>query len=61
MPCATHLEGLLGTILFAQVHQTRHFVFGQDDVLAPKLSELDVGDFVGWFFGGHDEGWFWNR
>ena len=37
------LKRLARAILLAQVHETRHFVFGKHDVLTTELCELDVG------------------
>ena len=36
-------QRLLGSILFAQMHQSWHFIFGQGQLFAAKFSQSDVG------------------
>ena len=40
-PCP--LERLGGAVLLAQVHQPRHLVLGQGELLATEVGEGDVG------------------
>ena len=37
------LERLGGAVLLAQVHQTRHLVLGQGELLAAEVGQGDVG------------------
>lgn len=47
------LQWLGWTVLLSDVHQTRHLVLGQLDVLSAEGGEGDVGDFVVSSWGGH--------
>mmetsp|Transcript_6152 Transcript_6152/g.15753 ORF Transcript_6152/g.15753 Transcript_6152/m.15753 type:complete len:443 (+) Transcript_6152:36-1364(+) len=49
------LERLGLAELRAEVHEARHLVLGEHDVLATEISEGNVGDFVGGLCGGHGD------
>eukprot|EP00049_Salpingoeca_infusionum_P017163 m.351963 g.351963 ORF g.351963 m.351963 type:complete len:414 (-) comp16414_c0_seq1:123-1364(-) len=53
---ARTLEWLLSTVLLTKLHQARHLVFTEHDVLAASLSEVDVGNFVCGLISRHGDG-----
>lgn len=40
------LERLLRAILFSQVHQSRHFILGNFNFLAPEIGKGDIGNLM---------------
>ena len=50
------LEGLGGAVLLSEVHQARHLVLGQGELLPAPVSQGDVGDLVGDLGHGEESG-----
>merc|ERR1719367_1372460 len=42
------LQWLGGTILFAQMHQTRHFIFGQSKFFSAEFGQSHISDSICW-------------